>query len=94
MNLNNFLVDSASPPGPWQMFEFPNGHSATVQSDETGHDLHTWFRFKMESTHPDDIADYPHPTVPGTALMHGLDTIQVRAKLHALTHLPRNDWND
>ncbi len=82
MDFSKHLTDSWShnTAGYWRTYAFPNGHDVSVILDP--HEDRP-FRFKVESTDPDDYG------VGGT--VGNLTTEQVEAKLTKVAALPDNE---
>jgi hypothetical protein len=74
------LKDSQTVPSLYWLYEFPNGHNASVIPDP--HHVDRPFRFEVESTDPD--------ANPGGVDVN-LTSEQVEAKLTKLMNLPTNE---
>jgi hypothetical protein len=77
-NFTRYLKDSQTAPSLYWLYEFPNGHNASVIPDP--HYKDRPFRFEVESTDPDDATS--------GRLAINLTSEQVEAKLTKLLNLP------
>jgi hypothetical protein len=77
-DFTRYLKDSQRVPSLYWLYEFPNGHDASVIPDPNYKDRP--FRFEVESTDPDDATS--------GRLAVNLTTTEVEAKLTKLLNLP------